>query len=56
MRGRCERGGEELGREGREHREGHGGDGMVGEGSVEYGSGEGRERRRCEGRVGRGRD
>ena len=29
---------------------------MVDEGSVEYGSGEGRERRRCEGRVGRGRD
>ena len=30
--------------------------GMVGEESVEYGSGEGRERRGCEGRVGRGRD
>ena len=29
---------------------------MVDEESVEYGSGEGRERRRCEGRVGRGRD
>ena len=29
---------------------------MVGDGSVESGSGEGRERRSCEGRVGRGRD
>ena len=29
---------------------------MVGEGSVVYGSGEERERRGCEGRVGRGRD
>ena len=29
---------------------------MVGEGSVEYGSGEGREQTRCAGRVGRGRD
>ena len=29
---------------------------MVGQGSVEYGSGEGRERRSCAGRVGRGRD
>ena len=33
-----------------------GGDGMLVEGNVEYGSGEGRERRGCEGRVGRGRD
>ena len=33
-----------------------GADGIVVEGSVEYGSGEGRERRGCEGRVGRGRD
>ena len=30
--------------------------GMVGKESVEYGSWEGRERRGCEGRVGRGRD
>ena len=33
-----------------------GGDGMVVEGSVEYGSGEGRERRGCEGRVRRGKE
>ena len=33
-----------------------GGDGIVVEGSVEYGSGEGRERRGCECGVGRGRD
>ena len=33
-----------------------GGDGIVIEGSVEYGSVEGKERKGCEGRVGRGRD
>ena len=33
-----------------------GGGGMVVEGTVEYVSGEGRERRVCEGRVERGRD
>ena len=33
-----------------------GGDGMVVEGRVKYGSWEGREQRGCEGMVGRGRD